>query len=99
MAHLIEDEDGAPYLEGVQAIAKERARQITELGYDEAHDEQYTARVLAKAAEFTLSYRRAVAFTPGLYDGWPDPSRRDLEKAGALIAAAIDRLNTGPPDG
>lgn len=96
MKGLLEDEDGAPYTEGVQAIARERARQITELDYTPEHDER------RRVSDFVGA---AIAVAGGKPTGKPafiieraDPDsgyyqRSDLVRAGALIAAAIDRLD------
>lgn len=83
--NLIEDEDGAPYPEGVQAIARERGRQITELGYDAEHDAGHTAHDLMGMA---LAYLGVAYWQPN-----GRVERPDLVKAGALVAAAIDRLD------
>lgn len=91
---------------GVEAIAKERVRQVTEEGYDEAHDKLHECSELAWAAK---AYLRAYLSTDGgglagsedwpwEMDGFKPATKgvvghiRDLERAGALIAAQIDRL-------
>lgn len=83
---------------GIELIAAERERQITSEGYTASHDNQYGDNELLEAAN---SYIRATA------NGWDDmpcawpfseewwkPSGpiRNLVKAGALIAAEIDRI-------
>ncbi len=92
----LEGEDGAPYSEGVQAIARERGRQMAILGYTYEHDQQHNVRDFIGAA---------VALAGGKPSGTPaftvkrsDPDsgyyqRADLVRAGALIAAAIDRFD------
>lgn len=82
--------------EGADLITAERDRQVTEEGYTAEHDAGRAHALVAAA----LCYARAGTWTkpyPPL--GWPwadqywkptgDPVR-DLTKAGALIAAAID---------
>ena len=86
-------------MNGVQRIGEERYRQKTEEGWTDEHDDQWQDDELARAA---ASY----ALPNGCLDDrayfWPwdeaefklsDHDRvRGLEKAGALIAAEIDRL-------
>lgn len=79
-------------LAGARDIAAERIRQITEEGWNAVHDDRYTQRHLSRAAE---------AYLWGDPKAWPWNStgfkptdlRRNLVKAGALIAAEIDRLD------
>jgi len=93
---------------GVELIAEERERQISDEGWTHAHDDEHDDEAMALAA-------RCYACPPGIYErrfedprdgtppiGWPwaspwwkpspDDRIRDLVKAGALIAAEIDRL-------
>lgn len=79
---------------GVEAINKERERQIVEEGFGRTHDAANSIRELADAA---------IAYLRGDFRHWPKKwnphwfkpttQRRDLEKAGALIAAALDRMD------
>ena len=83
---------------GTDRIAAERERQITAEGWTPAHDDGHESGDLAKAA---MAYTRtAVEPDPHIPYGWPWDPRwwkpstdpiRNLEKAGALIAAEIDR--------
>ena len=99
-----------PLTEGAAAIARERARQITEIGYDALHDAQYTSGDLAWAAGCYLQEAASHAETGRggcplhgrAPEAWPwdprnwkpsDDQRRNLAKAGALIAAEIERLD------
>lgn len=89
----------APTTFGTEAINAERIRQITGEDFDTAHDDAHDAAELADAALCYLEHYRKG------YDGvpmdWPWENRwwkpsgaiRDLAKAGALIAAEIDRLH------
>ncbi|MGJ8515286.1 hypothetical protein [Carnimonas bestiolae] len=91
---------------GIEAIAAERERQIVVRGYDAEHDMNVSAFDLISASYCYIhaARRTSVGYAPPVYSplAWPwdehhwkpgqDP-RRNLEKAGALIAAAIDRLD------
>lgn len=89
---------------GAQLIFEERQRQVDEEGWTRAHDDSHTDGELAKAAESYLSTvtnpdeeenpPRPAWDWPWDKQWWkpsPDPVR-NLVKAGALIAAEIDRL-------
>ena len=85
---------------GVELIADERQRQIEKEGWTAEHDAEHTNGELADAA---VAYAmrgywkkrmwpfRGDGFKPSTAE-WPDGRIRDLVKAGALIAAEIDRL-------
>lgn len=86
--------------DGARLIAEERGRQTTVEGWTAEHDNQHTGGELALAA---VAYASPNAFgmyahPPAMWPwgrGWWKPSDdrvRDLVKAGALIAAEIDRL-------
>jgi len=92
---------------GVECIATERQRQIDVEGYDPEHDEDAEALALAAVAyalpDGPMSYwigGRAVeadalrsVLWPWDDDAWkPKDTLRNLVRAGALIAAAIDAL-------
>lgn len=89
---------------GIQIIATERARQVSQEKWTSAHDDEHAAGELANAAAcyaMTDTARlnpRKVTFNrlwPWLRIWWkPTPQHRiyELAKAGALIAAEIDRL-------
>jgi hypothetical protein len=83
---------------GVERIARERNRQIFEEGWDGPHDDEHVNGELAAAAH---AYLLEVLDADGIFS-WPwdvswwkpsDDPIRNLEKAGALIAAEIDRLS------
>ncbi len=95
---------------GIDLIAAERERQITEEGYTSEHDAGHANDLIL--AGRTYASHAQIAVEEGLdnhrwsdvwarVNGWPwsakdwkptgDPVR-DLTKAGALIAAAIDSL-------
>lgn len=84
-------------LPGFALIAEERLRQITDEGWTPDHDDQYDEGELVVAA---IHYTARDYFV-GVSDPWPwheswwkpsDDPIRNLVKAGALIAAEIDRL-------
>jgi len=89
---------------GVERIAAERKRQIEEEGFTKEQDDFWTFGELAKAA---MCYCMEPAhcedgdenavpdewpWNPAWWKPTPDNRIRELEKAGALIAAEIDRL-------
>lgn len=91
---------------GVSLIADERRRQITEEGWTPDHDDEHVGDALALAASCYAcpADMRALA-TSGIPTNWPwsddwwkpgEPTTRgriwDLRRAGALVAAEIDRL-------
>lgn len=97
-----DDEKGEPPpMDGVQRIALERQRQIEEEGWTPEHDLEHTDAELARAA-IAYALPPNDERSPSLIDhflpeGWkfnPQGRIRDLERAGALIAAEIDRLLT-----
>jgi len=95
---------------GIELIAEERQRQIEVEGWTKEHDAEHKNDELAKAAicyidpnvyyhqvNRTVSFRIPNEFWPEQWDiRWFKPTNRirDLVKAGALIAAEIDRLQT-----
>ena len=86
---------------GAEMIAAERRRQVDAEGWTPEHDAHYTSDDLALAAVcYALPDRRRGNWIR--WDFWPWEERywkptpgdrvRELTKAGALIAAEIDRL-------
>lgn len=91
---------GAP--SGVDWIAQERRRQIEIEGWTAEHDDEHDAGELGEAAAYYCDYckpewARDFLFPANWDDRWmkrqgfPFPTLRDLIKAGALVAAEIDR--------
>lgn len=89
---------------GAGLIAAERQRQIADEGWTAEHDDEHDQEEIAcAAATYALptAFRKGAPTINGTYlwpwaNGWykPGPDRiRELTKAGALIAAEIDRLN------
>lgn len=91
-------------MSGSERIAAERQRQIDAEGWSAEHDRSHNEGTLAGAAlcYLTWAHGQLQGYTTDSppYDwpwdeGWWKPSEdpiRNLEKAGALIAAEIDRL-------
>lgn len=97
------------YSPGVIAIGRERDRQVTAEGWtpdhDDAHDDGSMALAACCYAEMSacmaLEHDLAVRAYGNGHQHWPwaqawwkpTTARRNLEKAGALIAAEIERLD------
>jgi hypothetical protein len=89
---------------GIELIAAERKRQIEEEGWTAEHDSQWEKGELAEAAAaYAIHPFQDAAFINWRKLLWPwdiewykpETDRiHELEKAGALIAAEIDRLLT-----
>jgi hypothetical protein len=89
-----------PAADGAALIVAERQRQTTDEGYTAGHDAGHDPDDMIRAA---IAYAlNDLAAPEHVLSWWPwgdasfkgGPTRvRDLAKAGALIAAAIDRLN------
>lgn len=96
---------------GVELIAAERHRQVEVEGWSAEHDDQHTGGAMATAAGcYAHLAGQQAALGLGSMDvpsGWPwhpawwkpspDPAR-NLEKAGALVAAELDRLHRSNGD-
>lgn len=84
---------------GIELIAEERQEQIEKHGYDVIKGDCYDECELAEAAYAYLIYDPNDARSDGAKvwpwdDGWNPKDRiSNLVRAGALIAAEIDRLN------
>jgi hypothetical protein len=94
---------------GIQLIEQERERQISQEGWTPEHDDSHDGAEMVRAA---CCYAHAAALIttheippvlPGVWPwaaDWWKPSEepiRNLVKAGALIAAEIDRLQRAQP--
>lgn len=73
---------------GVGLILNERERQVKELGYTSEHDDNHTENFLAL---------EAIRYATPNEDSFLEDRIDDLVKAGALIAAEIDRLQRLKP--
>lgn len=87
---------------GVLLISAERTRQVKEEGYTPERDTQHKHNEMAQAAAYYSSRGGKDALEgllfPGEWntifakrEGFPIPTDKDLIKAGALIAAELDR--------
>lgn len=90
---------------GALAIAGERRRQVSEEGFSVFRDRELFTTELALASQAYVAaalYAQATGQALGLApDSWPWPAElfkpsaspaRNLEKAGALLAAELDRI-------
>lgn len=82
---------------GIELIAKERQRQIDKEGWTSEHDdrENQNFQLSLAACSYLNASNSELAnrFWPWDWRFWkPDTHLRNLIKAGALIAAEIDRL-------
>jgi hypothetical protein len=106
LAFIIEDAE--PESDGARQIAAERRRQVDVEGWTPEHDDEADSAELARAAlcyadeaAVQASGRRHVDESRPAWpwdESWWKPSAdpiRNLVKAGALIAAEIDRLQRG----
>lgn len=93
--------DMSKYKKGADLIREERRRQIEVEGYDAMHDRHHTPQVLCRAAVGYALHEdpsKLVAEAAGNLWPWnkefykPKDHLRNLVRAGALIAAAIDLL-------
>ncbi len=93
-------------MNGIESIAAERQRQIEAEGWTPEHDDEHDRGELAGAAATYALYRSHVdpvhlmgadvlAMAWPFEAAWwkPRDHRSDLVRAGALIAAEIDRLD------
>lgn len=94
------------YLNGAGMISEERQRQIEQEGYTPGHDDEHKMGELALAAaayatQAAVDVQGLVGPAERRWSAWPwgsgtwkpsDDPIRNLSKAGALIAAEIDRL-------
>lgn len=91
---------------GIELIAQERKRQVSQEGWSAGHDDEHDEGQMARAAACYALPENIRAWVLKGYailhqiwpwdDEWwkptPDDRVRELVKAGALIAAEIDRL-------
>lgn len=89
---------------GLDLIAAERRRQVEVEGYTSDHDAEHGSDALARAAACYATPAQARPLTsitrlwpwhPVDWKPMPGDRRRELVKAGALIAAALDALERG----
>jgi len=87
-------------MNGIELIAKERKRQQTDEGITLLHDDQHQAGELVKAAACYALVTQNIPISCGHDTLWPwdrawfkpKGPLQDLVRAGALIAAELDRL-------
>lgn len=92
---------------GVELIRDERLRQACQLGWTPEHDDEHVRGEMAMAAVAYLLFNdqrhcnRSLDYWPWLRSGFhpdSDDGIRNLQKAGALIAAEIDRIQRARND-
>lgn len=82
---------------GSELISEERLRQITKEGWSAEHDKEHDVMEFVRAAQAYLMIDKDNITRAGVWP-WtggffkPKDAIKDLTRAGALIAAAIDRL-------
>ena len=82
---------------GSELIREERLRQITKEGWSAEHDKEHDVMEFIRAAKAYLMINEDFITRAGVWP-WtggsfkPKDAIKDLTRAGALIAAAIDRL-------
>ena len=84
---------------GVELIAAERQRQIDIEGYDAKHDfDEPLNSIVAAAISYAMvdiDQQEAEAWWNWDWQHWkPKDRKRNLVRAGALIAAALDKIQT-----
>ena len=114
-ARLLRGRRGKCTLNGIQLIAAERTRQIEDEKWTPEHDDKHRKNQLALAASSYIAavtdpdeWAGERGELPGPCHDWPwtkkwwkpsDDPIRNLVKAGALIAAEIDRLQRAQAKG
>lgn len=107
MQQYLEQETNHSNTCGVQLIAEERKRQINVEGWTSDYDSEHINGELADAAgcycimttmhpetdDFFEFFHKHWPFSTEWWKPTPENRIRELQKAGALIAAEIDRLN------
>lgn len=93
----IQDERSKVNSPGAVLIAQERQRQMDAEGWTPGHDDKHTNGELAVAGACYALWGKATVITPLLWpwsdEYWkPKDQLSNLVRAGALIAAEIDRL-------
>lgn len=88
---------------GLELIAEERQRQIESKGFCAERDDTYVKLELLKASACYVAAEEMREIDFDVSEVWPWPMEtwkpspdnriKELQKAGALIAAEIDRLN------
>lgn len=99
---MLQENEDTFYSAGAEAIRKERSRQVCQEGYDLKHDEGKSPETFFKAA---IAYLKS-ALKEDDASEWPFDAEffkpkdevRDAERAGALIAAALDLIYKRPKE-
>lgn len=102
-------QQAAPLSAALADIAAERRRQIEQEGWTPEHDDAHSDGQMATAAAcYAISAHNVIRYKRITMPSWwpwdskwwkPGTTRRDLVKAGALIAAEIERLDRAAQKG
>lgn len=83
---------------GLEAVQKERLRQIYDLGWSKENDKQYTQKELVNAA----AYYMGIKGIEWPFTDWPAPEivggTQGYTKAASLLIAELDRLYSNRKD-
>ena len=83
-----------PMIDGASLIAAERARQVTEESHDTLTDMRHTQEELVEGAIVYAAFDRSTTvhlWPAALGEFKPGSPIKNLKRAGALLAAEIDR--------
>lgn len=102
VVRMLQEQDDSFFSAGAEAIRKERSRQVLVEGYDIKHDAGIEPGMFFKAA---IAYLKS-ALKEDDASEWPFDAEffkpkdeiRDAERAGALIAAALDQIYKRPKE-
>lgn len=83
---------------GIELITEERVKQISKYGYTACHDAGYDKELLFGAVSYLYT---ALNWKESAKEAWPFDEKyykdegyiESLKKAGAFIAAELDRIN------
>lgn len=94
---MLQEQQELFFSAGAEAIRKERCRQVLSEGYDMEHDKAHGPDMFIKAAMAYLRHyigdEKAVEVWPFDTESFkPKDKERDIERAGALLAAGLDLL-------
>ena len=98
LVRLLQENDNTFFSMGVEAIRKERSRQVSKEGFDAKHDMDHKPEDFARAAIAYLY--SSIGEDEKAQEEWPfdkdffkpKDDVRDIERAGALVAAGLDML-------
>lgn len=97
VVRMLQEQEDTFFSAGAEAIRKERSRQVMSEGYDMKHDERHEPEKFIQAA---VAYLLSAVGNDEAAGEWPFDAEffkpkdkiRDMERAGALIAAGLDLM-------